>query len=142
MITKPNIKRRFLAALIDYGIIFIVDFLIIFAFGKPLNDDAGTYKLTGFPALIPILLWGVMTIGLEYFLGSTLGNGIVGLKPIPQNGTISKISFNQSLKRHLLDIIDLFFFGLVAYLVIKSNPKHQRLGDIWAKTIVVDSKIK
>lgn len=31
----------------------------------------------------------------------------------------------------------MFFFGLVGYLVMKSNPNGQRLGDIWAKTVVV-----
>jgi hypothetical protein len=27
--------------------------------------------------------------------------------------------------------------GLVAYLTIKNTPDHQRVGDLWAKTIVI-----
>lgn len=140
MATQPYIARKFVAVTIDSFIIFFLAFILIFLLGEPVNDGDGTYRLNGFPALLPILGWAVLTIGFEQLFGSTVGNGVVGLKPIPEDGTNAKISFLQSLKRHLLDPIDLFFFGLVAYLVIKSNPKNQRLGDIWAKTIVVKAE--
>ncbi len=110
---------------------------MIFTFGKPVNGQAESYELTGFPALITIIPWLILTVFLEYFLGSTFGNGIVGLKPVDQENENRKISFIQSIQRHLLDPIDMFFFGLVGYLVMKSNPNGQRLGDIWAKTVVV-----
>jgi len=141
MITKPFIRRRFLAAFIDYGIINIVFILLLAILGTPEEDGRGSYKLHGYVGLLPILFWGIMTIGLEQLFGSTLGNGIVGLKPISESGVDSKISVSQSLKRHLLDMVDMFCFGIVGYLVIKSNPKSQRLGDIWAKTIVVKSNM-
>ena len=117
-------------------------FFRCFVFGEPTNDADGTYVVTGFATYLPILYWVVMMVCVEYFFGSTLGNGVVGLKPVPEDNPQSKISFTQSLKRHLLDIIDLFIFGLVGYLVITNNPKNQRLGDIWAKTIVVRSNVK
>ena len=43
------------------------------------------------------------------------------------------------MKRHLLDPIDLLFYGIPAIITIKNTEKHQRLGDLWAKTIVIDT---
>ena len=44
----------------------------------------------------------------------------------------------QAFKRHLVDPIDFLIWGLSAAIAIKNSDKHQRLGDMWAKTIVVD----
>jgi uncharacterized RDD family membrane protein YckC len=96
------------------------------------------YKLTGFPVLIPIMFWGIMTIGTEQLFGKTLGNYAVDLKPISMNN--AKLTFVQSFKRHLLYPIDMFFFGLVGVLLINNTENNQRLGDIWAKTVVISTK--
>jgi uncharacterized RDD family membrane protein YckC len=75
---------------------------------------------------------------LEQFFGQTLGNAIVNLKPVGIQ-TNQKPTLTQSFKRHLVAPIDLFvLFGLVGYLTIKNTDKNQRLGDLWAKTIVID----
>ena len=85
----------------------------------------------------------MMTIGFEQWFGATIGNLLVGLKPISilKNKYIlineNKLTFGQSFKRHLLDPIDMFFFGLVGIVTIKNSDKNQRVGDIWAHTIVV-----
>jgi hypothetical protein len=80
-----------------------------------------------------------MTVGLEQWLGATLGNSLVGLKPISirkltndsgLNKTAEKLTFAQSLKRHSLDLIDMFFFGLIGIITIKNTDRNQRLGDI------------
>ena len=142
--TAPNIGKRILAGIVDYLIICIFFFIFLLAFGEP--DSEGELAVNGLPALVPILFWGIMTIGLEQWFGATLGNSLVGLKPISisksnDNSTFSrtdeKLTFVQSLKRHLLDPIDLFFFGLIGIITIKNTDKNQRLGDIWANTIVV-----
>ena len=137
--TAPNIGRRFIAALVDYSIIYGFTFFIILTFGEP--DTDGGYSLTGAPALIPILFWLVMTVGLEIVLGATTGNYLVGLKAIPLSGKNRKLTFGESIKRHLFDPIDMFFFGLVAIITIKNTPKNQRVGDIWANTMVIESKL-
>ena len=95
------------------------------------------YELNGLSGLLSWFIpWVVFTIGFEKLFGATLGNGIVGLKPIQEN-FYEKISLSQSVKRHLADPVDMFFFGLVAILTIRNTDKKQRVGDIWAKTIVV-----
>jgi uncharacterized RDD family membrane protein YckC len=138
--TNPYLKRRLIAAMIDYGIIFSFSFALIFAIGTP--DGNRTYHLDGFPAFIPTGFWGIMTIGLEQWFGATLGNSMVGLTPFSIDGFRKELTFIQSLKRHLLDPFDMSFFGLIGYIIIKNTEKNQRLGDLWAKTIVIDLKPK
>jgi uncharacterized RDD family membrane protein YckC len=111
---------------------------MVFTLGEP--NSEGTYELNGAPALIPILFWLIMTVGLESGLGGTIGNSLVGLKAIPISGNNRKLTFGESFKRHLLDPIDMFFFGLVGIITISNSEKNQRLGDLWAKTIVVKMK--
>ena len=136
--TESNIKRRILAGIIDYGIIYLFSFASIFILGDP--NDEGTYELNGAPALIPVVFWLLMTVGCESGLGGTVGNSIVGLKAIPISGQNRNLTFGESFKRHLMDLVDMFFFGLVGIVIIKSTDKNQRVGDLWGKTIVVKMK--
>jgi len=49
------------------------------------------------------------------------------------------VTMEQAFMRRMLDPVDLLsFFGLVAYIVAKTNPLGQRLGDLVAKTRVVE----
>ncbi len=135
---EPNTILRFIAGLIDYVIIFFGTMFLIYFLGDPTED--GGLALTGIYSYLPILLWLFMTVALEIVFGATLGNTLVGLKPIPKSGINRKLTFGESFKRHLLDPIDMFFFGLVGIITIKNTDLHQRVGDLWAKTIVVPIK--
>jgi len=137
--TESNIGNRILAGFIDYLIIFGFFFVYVYSFGEPSADG---YTVNGLPALVPVLFWGIMTIGIEQIFGATIGNILVDLKPISINGIDEKLSFGQSLIRHLLDPIDMFPFGLIGILIIKNSDKNQRVGDIAAKTIVVKTSKK
>lgn len=134
MIYQPYLRRRFLAGLIDYLLIYGFFYVFALNYGEP-NEDGG-YSVNGIAALVPVIVWLLMTVVLEQTAGATLGNGIAGLKPLDADGK-NKPDLFQSLKRHLLDPVDMFFFGVVAIVAIKNSPKCQRLGDQWAKTIVV-----
>ena len=136
--TEPNIGNRFVAGLVDYFIIFGFTIFTIYTIGEPNNE--GGYSLNGAPALIPIIVWFLMTVGIEIGLGATIGNSLVGLKAIPLNEENRKLTFGESFKRHLLDPIDMFFFGAVGIITIKNTENNQRVGDLWAKTIVVSNK--
>ncbi|MDY8137260.1 RDD family protein [Aquimarina sp. 2201CG5-10] len=133
--TEPNIGSRILAGFIDYLLIYMFLFAYLYAYGEP--DPDGGYSVSGLPALIPVIFWGLMTVGLEQLFGATIGNSIVGLRPISINGISEKLSFWQSLLRHLLDPFDMSFFGLVGILTIQNSKKNQRVGDMAANTIVV-----
>lgn len=134
--TQPNLGRRIAAGFIDYTIIYLFLFFIIILLGEPVSDGS-YYEINGAPALIPIVFWLLMTVGIEITAGATIGNLLLGLKAIPMNGQYRKLTFLESFKRYLLDPVDMFFFGLIGVIVIKNTEKHQRIGDLWAKTIVI-----
>lgn len=134
--TIPNLKKRFLSALIDYSIVFGFFHAYVRTFGIETVD--GSYEVTGFPALIPVVFWFLYIVLLEVFYGATIGNSIVGLKLVSLTNQNGELSFSQSIKRHLLDPIDMFPFGLIGIITISNTEKNQRLGDLWAKTVVIN----
>jgi uncharacterized RDD family membrane protein YckC len=134
---KNNIGLRCIAGLIDYIIIWTFCFVFIYSFGSP-NDEGG-YSVTGLPALIPMGFWFSFTVLPELFFGTTVGNSIVGLEQKSLTRQNGQLTFSQSFKRHLMDPLDMFPFGLIGVITIKKTKKHQRLGDLRAKTIVINS---
>ena len=77
--TKPNLFRRCIAGLIDYTLVIGFFYAYLFTFGKPDND--GEYTIKGWLTLVPMMFWFIIIILTEVFIGATLGNSIVGLKP-------------------------------------------------------------
>lgn len=139
MSSSPSLLgKRILAGLIDYTFVYAFTFAFIFAFGEP-NEEGG-FSVTGFLVMIPTLFWFVFIVLLETFYGATVGNSLLDLKPKSLTSSSGTLSFGQSIKRHLLDPIDMFPFGFLGIILIKNTEKNQRLGDIWAKTIVVSTK--
>ena len=138
IITEPNHGKRILAGSIDYMFIGTFYFAYLFAFGE--SNNQGGYAVYGLMTLPPLFFWGIFTIGFEQWFDATLGNQIVGLRPISINGINRELTFGQSLKRHLLDFIDMFFFGIIGIILIQKTEKNQRIGDIWAETIVIEGK--
>lgn len=138
--TPKFIIRRFFAALIDYGVVFCFTFYFILAFGTP--NDQGGYSVTGILALIPSFFWFIYVVMIEVFFNATIGNTIMQLKPKSLTTNHGNLNFSQSLKRHLLDLLDMFPFGLIGLITIKNTEKNQRLGDIWAKTTVIENPWK
>ncbi|MGB5981980.1 MAG: RDD family protein [Nonlabens sp.] len=132
---RPYLLRRFIAGLIDYAVIVILYIFYGYAFVAEIVDRC--FEMTGLPAFGPFVIWGILSIGVELTLGATMGNTLVNLKPIPLNSRNRKLLFSEFFKRHLLDPIDMYFFGIVAILTVKNSKSNQQLGDMWAQTIVV-----
>lgn len=131
---EPKLLRRTLATIIDYGLYLIFFSWLVMTYGKP-NDEGG-YTLSNDPKSWWIfIVWFIYFPVIESIKGQTLGKLILGLRVVTKAG--NPISFWQALKRHLVDILDFFFFGIVAFITIKNTPDHQRVGDLWAKTIVI-----
>lgn len=132
--TQPKILKRSVAALIDYGLYLVFFSWLVGTYGVP-NEEGG-YTLSNDPKGWWIFVfWFIYFPVIESFRGQTLGKLALGLRVVTKSG--NPISFGQALKRHLVDVIDLFSFGIVAILTIKNTPDHQRVGDLWAKTIVI-----
>jgi len=138
LITKPNLTKRALAGLIDYGLMFSYIGLMMYLFGEP-NGEGG-YSTSGFPAFSIFIVWFILMIFTEQFVGATIGNTLLKLEAVPINDFKGSLTFGQSVKRHLLDMLDLWPFGLLGLILIKNTQYNQRLGDLWAKTIVIDKE--
>ncbi|RKR85040.1 putative RDD family membrane protein YckC [Mucilaginibacter gracilis] len=131
--TKPYLKLRIFATLIDYGIYITLFCFYITLVGK--ETGPGTSTVTGLPALPLFLFWLVYFVGLEAIYGATPGHDVFKLKVTKVTG--SKISFADAFKRRLCDPLDIFIWGLPAIICILKTDKHQRIGDLFADTIVV-----
>ena len=130
--------KRFVAILIDYVIYFSFFFFMCRTFGESYATETGDsgWKLTGWPALLLFASWFVMP-AIEGATGQSLGKLIFRLEVVHQEGW--KASVGQGIVRHLFDLVDFFpFFGLLGVLVASRNSQRQRVGDLVAKTIVVE----
>lgn len=126
--------RRIIAGLIDYAVIFSVIFFYIQYFGE-VNQE-GEFYVSGVKVLPVFIFWFLYNCVIEVNLQSTFGNYVVQLKPVDEK-TELEITIKQSFLRHLVDPIDMFFFGLVAIIIITGSPESKRLGDLLARTKVV-----
>lgn len=130
---KRYIKLRIIATLIDYGIYFTVFFVYCYCLGTVNNE--GTYEVNGLLAMPLPSLWFLYFVVLEAANQATPGHDLCKLIVVKANG--EKISLSNSLKRHIVDPIDIFFYGIPALICIYKTPKFQRLGDMLADTVVV-----
>jgi len=125
--------RRALAAIIDYGVFFMILFAHIRTYGTKIDDN--TWVVTGLGnTLFYFVVWFAYFPAAEGIWGRTLGKACLGLRVVADKG--GRVSFGAAIKRHLLDFIDLIYFGTVA-IAVTSRGTPRRLGDRWAHTLVV-----
>jgi uncharacterized RDD family membrane protein YckC len=136
---------RVVAAIIDSLLVCLFWYYFIAIWGHPkiegLNSaTVGSGKVvTGGPAIVLLFLTAVYWMIPEWIFGATLGKVTLGLRV--RTLADHPISFGQSFKRNLLRLVDFFPFYLTGFLVARLTPKHQRLGDLWAQTVVVRKKV-
>jgi len=132
--TKPNTASRALATILDYGFIFAFTFGFIQKFG--IEEPEGVWTVSGPLALIPIAFWLAWIVIPENLWGRSLGHRITRLKVISFDG--GNPTLIQSIKRRICDPLEIIWcLGLIAFILVKNTKYNQRLGDIWAKTLVV-----
>jgi uncharacterized RDD family membrane protein YckC len=131
---KTNLKKRFLASFIDYLLIFSFLILYLKMFGSE-NED-GALAVQGIMTFPPMIVWFIYFVLIETYYGATLGHKALNLLVLTENR--KDIGLKEAFKRHLLGPFDFFMYAIPAIIAIKNTDKKQRLGDLWAKTIVVD----
>lgn len=131
---KPNLKKRIIATLVDYGLFLLALFLYLMIFGE--ENESGKYSVSGLKTLPINIAWFLYFVVYEATNGATMAHQAFKLKVVSLDGKSLKLS--QAFKRHLLDPIDILLCGIPAIIAIKNSDKCQRLGDMWAKTVVVD----
>lgn len=77
----------------------------------------------------------LLTLFSEAWHGSSIGKRICGIAVVSESGETAGMA--AALKRGLALYVDSLFFGLVAAGNMGRTPRKQRLGDRWAKTMVV-----
>ena len=135
-IYKTNLKKRIIATILDYAVITIPTYLYVMYFGH--DNDEGGKTVSGLLAFPIPTAWFLYFVVIEAVCGATLAHQGLNLKVLTLER--GEIDFVHAFKRHLLDPIDIFCWGIPAIITIRNTDKHQRLGDLWAKTIVVDTK--
>lgn len=133
--TRPYAGRKVVATMIDYVVILAITVLYILTFGEP-NEEGGK-SVTGWSALLIVLPWFIYFIFTEWYFGATPGHKIVGLKVVSVDG--SRLRFTQVFVRRFCDALEISWcFGLIAFILVLNSEQNQRLGDIAAKTLVID----
>lgn len=132
---KKNLKKRIFAALIDYTVFFLMFYIYLLFFGA--YDHDGSLKVHGWKVLPLLIIWLGYFVIFEGIFGGTLGHLALGLKVTKLDRR--DIGIEQAFLRHIADPLDIYFWGLVALITINFSEKHQRLGDLIAKTIVIDT---
>lgn len=130
---KRYIKLRIIATLIDYGIYAAMFFIYVYAFGD--SNDEGGHTVTGWLFWPIPIVWFLYFVVTESFNGATPGHDICKLTVVKANA--EKLSLGDAFKRRIVDPIDIFIYGIPALICICNTPKYQRLGDLFADTIVV-----
>lgn len=130
----PYTIRRICATLVDYTIIFFLSYAYIYLTGE--RQDNGVYKVTGFAALVPFVLWFVYFVIAESSMQATLGHQLFKLKVIDMAGRAP--DFGRVLVRRLFDLLEIVWcLGIIAFVLVVSTTDHQRIGDMVARTRVI-----
>jgi uncharacterized RDD family membrane protein YckC len=137
-VTPAPLGPRVLAAILDSLLVFLVVFLIIWQWGTETAE--GERSLTGIPELLLMLGIAAFWILPEWLSGSTMDKWACDLRVTTLGG--GNISFSQSLKRNILRMVDFMPLYLPGFVAASLTPKRQRLGDLWAKTIVISTRQK
>lgn len=132
---KANISTRIFATIIDYSVFTLVFFIYALCFGE---DTIEGHKVTGLMLIPIIIFWFCYFVIIEGIYQATLGHQLLNIY-IKQDNNKS-IDISHSFKRRILDIIDFSLLGIPALIAISTNNKKQRLGDMYAKTIVVEEE--
>jgi membrane protease YdiL (CAAX protease family)/uncharacterized RDD family membrane protein YckC len=124
--------RRFVAALVD-------NLFWIFAWAFFVGGVVVPFK--GQPEVIGLIVLGYLTIWFNYFaitewrFGQTIGKNAMNMRVVKEDG--SALSYNDAALRNVLRLVDFFVVG---WVMIANSPRHQRLGDRAAHTVVISDR--
>lgn len=125
-------SKRFFAFAYDIVFILFLVFTLYMIFGLIFKIDSGNYQNIIFPPLLIIIISYVF-FG-ELIFKNTLGKYLTGIE-VADIMNLERPSVQSYIKRGILKII--FPVEGIALLLSKSK---KRLGDLWAKTIVVNKE--
>lgn len=140
-----GLGTRSMAFLIDYAVVFITLVTLLLGIQVATRQSLvdwpwGTSRLL-LPAVIFtlfLLFWGYFLLFEWIWNGQTPGKRAMRIRVVKDGGY--PISFFDSVVRNLLRVVDCYFppfFFAVGIICIFAHPRHKRIGDLAARTIVV-----
>jgi uncharacterized RDD family membrane protein YckC len=130
---------RFVAFVVDVGLVTIVATLLIYGFGAinpvtqlPTDSQGGLNAALAIAAAISLAYMWIA----EALFGTTIGKLAVGLHVYSTRGGI--VGLGRSFIRNLLRPIDALVIGWILAIL----PGHRRLGDLLGGTVVARSPLR
>jgi uncharacterized RDD family membrane protein YckC len=127
--------RRIAAAVLDL-VIFVGLFMGLMMLWGEREGDA--WRARGLAGCCVILFVPIYWFGTETWFGGTPGKLLLGLEVFSLTGF--ELSASQVFKRNFVKLFDFPFLYLSGAVVAWTNPLRQTAGDLWAKTMVTESK--
>lgn len=132
-----SLGKRTGAGVIDVLLQVVLFGVFSAAFGTfETSDDGAEASVEDAAALGLALVVVVYYFVTELLFGATLGKLALGLRVVKEDGT--KAGAGPIALRTVLRIVDGIAAYLVAFVTVAATPKNQRLGDLVAKTLVVE----
>lgn len=130
-----GIGRRFVAWLIDA----LITGLAWVPFAETESGD-GVYSISwqGTDFVLPVLITFAYFVVLEGTAGATIGKVVLGIRVRRIDGT--RIGLGPAAVRNLARVVDAFPYVIpyvVGAIAVRRSETKQRLGDRWAKTVVI-----
>jgi uncharacterized RDD family membrane protein YckC len=144
---SASTRLRVMAGAVDIAVIVAAAALMTAFVGVdarervPLSIRFGGRALQEGALLVWLLASLAYFVLCEWLTGATVGKEVVGLRVRMADGRCCTLS--AALVRNTVRLVDAFPFGvpnLVGLIVVAGTPRHQRLGDLAAQTIVVRSR--
>jgi uncharacterized RDD family membrane protein YckC len=143
------LPRRLAALVVDILVISVLDAVVNGTFGvtRVTGGVASTMASGGFTSFTTrttvdwpwlALLWVTYYAVLEGLFGATLGKRLAGVRVTDMEGR--RVGWQAAILRNLARLLDVLpFFYLLGGFLTLSSRQHQRLGDRFARTLVVPS---
>jgi uncharacterized RDD family membrane protein YckC len=141
------VGQRFAQGALDY-LLILIPFFVLYIASIALSVAAYSTSTDygaagGLVSLVTTVMWLLIPAGMWFVYawwphkhdGQTLAMKWLKLRIVDEQGgapTLGALTL-----RTVLFIADGFFFGVVGLIVMSTNPRHQRLGDQVAKTLVI-----
>jgi uncharacterized RDD family membrane protein YckC len=153
---QAEFHKRLLAYIIDFAIIFLYYKSMVYLFRDGFKIGRGEVGVAWIVIMLPMLMYTLLAE--LFFDGQTVGKKIMGIKVASLDG--GEATLGQYLLRAFIrfyewgaiilvlfwhsaaGIMVLLIGGIVCVIVIAITPKSQRLGDLAAGTVVVNTKTK
>ena len=139
---STSVAKRVGGGIIDLVCLFVFSLvwgLVTDTAAQVASNQEVAVSLDGRPFFFAALVCFFIFALLEYYFGKTPGKLIAGTRVVSLAG--ERLCFWQALVRNLLRFVDgigIYLLGLIILLVM---PQRQRLGDLLARTHVIDDVV-